>query len=144
MAEELLFINNEISIPLSEFEFSHARSSGPGGQNVNKVNTKVTLRWPVTDTESLPEDVRGRFCKRYANRITTEGVFVLASQASRNQHRNYADCLNRLATMILEVVPPPKVRKRKRPTRGMIERRLKQKKQRSERKQNRRKIDWRD
>ncbi|HQU47046.1 MAG TPA: peptide chain release factor-like protein, partial [Pirellulales bacterium] len=71
--ESFLTVHNRIRIPLEEFEFTYARSSGPGGQNVNKVNSKALLRWPVRTSPSLPEAVRERFVGRYGNRITVEG-----------------------------------------------------------------------
>lgn len=137
MDEDYLKINDTISIPLAEFEFRHARSSGPGGQNVNKVNSKVLLRWPIQESESLPVEVRSRFCKRFHNRITTQDIFVISSQLSRDQPKNKIDCLNKLRDLILEVATPPKKRKKRRIPRSVNERRLQNKKLRSGRKQMR-------
>jgi len=134
----MLEINARISIPLKEFQFTFARSSGPGGQNVNKVNTKVTLHWPVTETESLPPAVRDRFQARYPRRITREGQLVVTSQRFRDQGRNVADCLSKLREMILSVATAPKSRKATKPTRGSRERRLKNKRHKAEKKQSRR------
>src|SRR5690242_13852589 len=80
-----LTINSRIRIPHQEFEFSFARSGGPGGQNVNKVNSKALLRWPVHNSPSLPADVRHRFLTRYRSRLTTEGEIILSSQRYRDQ-----------------------------------------------------------
>ena len=89
----MLVVNVEIQVPLRELNFSFARSSGPGGQNVNKLNTKATLRWDVQATSCLPEDVKQRFFAQYRRRITKKGQLVLASQRFRDQGRNVADCL---------------------------------------------------
>jgi ribosome-associated protein len=134
----MLIVNEQISIPLTELNFSFARSGGPGGQNVNKVNTKATLRWGVADSPSLPEGVRERFLEKYKRRITTEGELVLASQRFRDQGRNVADCLDKLRDLLLEVATPPKRRKKTKPSRAARERRLQQKSRQAEKKQRRR------
>jgi len=133
----MLIVTDNLKIPLAEFTYQFARSSGPGGQNVNKVNTKVLLRWEVTKSESLPEAVRQRFLARYGNRINSEGQFLLTSTRYRDQKRNIEDCLEKLADMLREVAKPPRPRKKTKPTRGSKERRLKEKKQRSDRKDGR-------
>lgn len=133
----MLEINRKIAIPLRELQFTFARSSGPGGQNVNKVNTKVTMHWAVRSTPSLPEDVRERFCKKYSRRINNDGQVVIHSQRYRDQGRNVADCLAKLRGLILEVSTPPKRRKATRPSRASKERRIRQKKQQSQKKQMR-------
>ena len=92
----MLIVNSRLQIPLSEFEFTYVRSSGPGGQNVNKVNSKALLRWPVIRSASLPPDVRERFLRRFASRLTTEGELLINSQRYRDQGRNADDCLEKL------------------------------------------------
>lgn len=131
----MLSVNQNIEIPETEFDFSFARSGGPGGQNVNKVNSRAVLHWDVTNTESLPAGVKERFLARYRNRVTTEGVLVLQSQRYRDQGRNVADCLEKLREMICNVAMPPKRRRPTRPTRGSKQRRLKDKRVRAEKKQ---------
>ena len=138
----MLIINARIRIPLSELEWTFARSSGPGGQNVNKVNTKATMHWDPAASVGLPADVRDRFLAKYAGRIAKDGRLVLSSQRFRDQARNIDDCLQRLKAMVEVVVNPPKQRRPTKPTRGSKERRLKQKKQRSQRKDSRRGVDW--
>ena len=133
----MLEVGRRIRIPLREFHFQFARSSGAGGQNVNKVNTKATLRWDVEDSESLPEDLRERFCAKYRRRISREGELVLSSQRFRDQGRNVADCLEKLRGMLEEVARPVKKRKATKPTRSSKERRLKEKHLRSEIKKKR-------
>ena len=134
----MLVVNDRITIPLSQFTFSFARSSGPGGQHVNKVNTKVTLHWPVAETESLSSALRDRFCTRYRRRINKQGELVLRSQRFRDRGRNVADCLQKLRQMILDVSKPPQPRKKTKPTRSSKERRLKSKRLKSNKKQLRR------
>ena len=133
----MLVINAQLQIPLREFQFSYARSSGPGGQNVNKLNTKATLRWPVMQSPSLPEGVRQRLSARYRRRITLAGELLVTSQRFRDAGRNTADCLERLRQMLAEVAVPRKRRKPTRPTRASVERRLQDKQRRSRRKRHR-------
>ena len=120
----MLDVNDRISIPLRELEFEFSRSGGPGGQNVNKTNTRASLRWNVTATHSLPHSVKERFRKKYNRRISQKGDFVLHSQRFRDQGKNVADCLSRLREMILAVAVSPKKRVPTRPTRASKERRL--------------------
>ncbi len=75
----MLKVNNRIKIPLREFDFTFARSSGPGGQNVNKVETKAVLYWAVLESPSLPQDVKDRFTSKYHHRISSEGTLILNS-----------------------------------------------------------------
>jgi len=130
-------INARLGIPRSELRFSFVRSSGPGGQNVNKVNTKAQLRWAVVRNRSLPEDVRERFLRRYANRVNERGEFLLMSQRTRDQSKNQADCLERLRKLVLGVALPPRPRKKTRPPRSADETRLREKRAVSERKRRR-------
>ncbi len=138
----MLEVNHRISIPLKEFQFTFARSGGPGGQNVNKVNSKVTLHWDVTTSPSLPEDVRARFLAQYPRRINKDGLFVINSERFRDQGRNVTDCTNKLRDLILAVATPPKKRRPTKPTKGAKERRLAGKREKSQKKQERGK-DWR-
>ena len=133
----MLSVEPDIRIPLREFRFRFARSSGAGGQNVNKVNTKVTLRWAVERSPSLPEGVRRRFVERYRRRITREGELVLTSQRFRDQGRNTADCLEKLRAMLSEAARPPRPRRSTRPSRAQRAKRLSEKRRRSATKQRR-------
>lgn len=133
-----LAVNRRLRIPHSEFTFTFARSGGPGGQNVNKVNTKAVLRWPVSESPSLPEAVRQRFLAKNRRRITNEGDLVLSSQRYRDQARNVDDCLEKLRQLLAEAAAAPKPRKKTRPTRASKERRLKAKQQQSDKKRSRR------
>jgi ribosome-associated protein len=134
----VLQVNSRLLVPLGEIEFTFARSSGPGGQNVNKVNSKVTLRWMPASNTSLPQPVRDRFAARYRSRLTTAGEMLVTSQRYRDQGRNVDDCLEKLRLMIAEVAVAPVKRKKTRPTRGSVERRLDEKRVTSQKKQLRR------
>ncbi|MCH8828806.1 MAG: aminoacyl-tRNA hydrolase [Planctomycetes bacterium] len=133
-----LVVTAEICIPRDEFSWTFVRSSGPGGQNVNKVATKAQLRWGIAASPSLPDDVKGRFSTKYRRRITKGGEFVMSSQRYRDQSRNVEDCLEKLRQMIDSVAKPPVVRKKTKPSRASKERRLTEKRNRSARKQSRR------
>lgn len=133
-----LLVNDEVSIPLTELRFTYSRSSGPGGQNVNKVNTKVTLHWNVANSSGLPEAVRERFEAKYHRRINQIGELVLTSQRYRDQGRNVADCTEKLRTMLLEVARPPRARKKTKPSRAAQRRRVEDKRRRGRTKQTRR------
>ena len=139
-----LEITSHLAIPLSEIEFQYARSSGPGGQNVNKVNSQAQLFWNVNETASLPEDVIKRLKSREGNRITAEGVLRINSQQFRDQHRNRKDCLNRLREIVVEALHPPKKRKRRKLPKWVKEKRLQEKKRRSELKKSRKPPKFRD
>ena len=136
--DDRLVVKEGLAIPLSEFEFTFMRSSGPGGQNVNKVNSKARLRWPVKDSPSLDEAVKRRFLAKNARRLTSEGELIITSQRYRDQPKNVADCLEKLRELLLEAASPPKRRRRTKPSRASKERRLKGKRERSERKERRR------
>ncbi len=135
----MLRINNYIQIPLTEIEFSYARSGGPGGQNVNKVNSKAVLRWPVLSSNSLPYDVKNRFLTKFANRVTTDGDLIVSSQKSRDQISNAEDCLAKLQEMVLSVASPPVPRRPTKPTKASKVRRIKTKSEHSQKKSLRRK-----
>ncbi|MEY3173874.1 MAG: Peptidyl-tRNA hydrolase YaeJ [Planctomycetota bacterium] len=128
-----------ISIPESELSFSYARSGGPGGQNVNKVCSKAILSWDIGATAAISPDVRDRFLRRYARRISKEGIVQITSQRFRDQGRNAAACRTKLLELIATVEAPPVQRKVTRPTSGARQRRLADKKQQSARKAFRRK-----
>ncbi len=134
---DTLIVNARIRIPHEEFEFEHSRSSGPGGQNVNKVNSKVGLRWRIQDSPSLPDDVRQRFQVQFASRLLNDGSLLIVCEKSRSQLLNRVGCLEQLSNMLTEVAIPPKRRRLTKPTRGSKVRRLDEKRQRSDTKRMR-------
>jgi ribosome-associated protein len=131
-------VNSRISITRDELTFSFVRSSGPGGQNVNKVASKAVLRWAVARSSSIPAAVRDRFLARYARRINDRGELVLTSQRYRDQARNIEDCLAKLVELVLTVAAPPSVRRKSLPPARAKESRLRQKRAIAEKKQRRR------
>lgn len=133
-----LHVNARLTIPERELVTSAARSSGPGGQNVNKVNSKVTLRWSPANCSAISDAWRDRFIARYGNRINREGQLVLHSERYRDQPRNLADVRQKLIEMLLACQAPPKKRKPSRPTLGSKKRRKEAKQRQSQKKQSRR------
>jgi ribosome-associated protein len=130
-------ITRQIEIPRSELRFSFVRSSGPGGQNVNKVASKAVLRWGVARSAALPDDVRQRFLGRFPRRINDRGEFVIASQRYRDQARNVEDCITKLREMLLSVATVPKARKKSKVPKAAREARLQQKRLSAAKKQRR-------
>ncbi len=138
-AAGLLAITETLAVPLDEFRFEFARSGGPGGQNVNKVNSKAVLRWKPATSPSLPPLVLGRLLKAVGPRLTNEGELLVTSQKTRDQGRNIADCLDKVRELILAAARPPKARRPSKPTFASKLRRVEGKLKRSTTKRLRRK-----
>jgi ribosome-associated protein len=126
-----LRITQSLILPAWEIREAFVRSSGPGGQNVNKVSSAVQLTWHV-GASSLPAAVKERFLKMYAARITTDGRLILEVSEHRSQGMNRQAARARLADMILKASVLPKKRIRTRPTAGSVRRRITAKKKRGE------------
>jgi ribosome-associated protein len=120
-------ITPRIEIADSEIEERFILSSGPGGQNVNKVATAVQLRFDAARSPSLPSDVLQRLTKLSGRRMTQDGVLVLVAQRYRSQERNRADARARLAELIRQAAIPPRPRVASKPTKASRQRRLKAK-----------------
>ncbi len=128
----MIKITPSLSIDEDELHEDFVRSSGPGGQNVNKVSTAVQLRFDVAHSPSLPEDVRARLIKLCGNRITLEGVLIIEAQQFRSQLRNRQDAQDRLVELIRKATEKPKPRKKTKPTFASKLRRLDSKKKRGQ------------
>jgi ribosome-associated protein len=127
----MIRITDTISIDESEIEESFVRSSGPGGQNVNKLSTAVQLRFDVRHSPSLPNDVAVRLIRLGGRRVTKDGVLVLIAQNHRTQERNRAEALQRLVDLIRQAAVRPVPRRATRPPKASRQKRLEGKKHRS-------------
>jgi ribosome-associated protein len=132
-----LFIRHGLVIPDAELEESFIQSSGPGGQNVNKVASAVQLRFDVGKSPSLPEPVRTAILALSDTRLDKDGVLTITARRFREQVRNRADARVRLAELILAAATPPKPRRATRPTRASKKRRVEAKSRRGRIKKDR-------
>ena len=139
----MLEVTPQIHIPDDELSESFVRSSGPGGQNVNKVSSAVELRFDVARSGALPAAVRERLLARRDRRLTDDGVLVISANRFRDQSRNREDARLRLAEIVRAATVVPKKRIATKPTKGAQERRLQEKKTRSAHKRDRTK-NWKD
>jgi len=125
----------------SECIFAASRSSGPGGQNINKVNTKVELRFNITDSKILNDSEKELLLEKLASRINQEGLLILSSQSERSQLKNKEKVLEKLHKLVLNALKPKKKRKVSKPSQAAIENRLKEKHKNAEKKASRQKPD---
>lgn len=133
----MLVINSRVQIPENELEESFIRASGPGGQNVNKVASAVQLRFDAMNSITLSEEVKQRLKRLAGSRKTSEGVLVIEAKRYRDQEKNREDARERLAALIRRALEKPKPRRRTKPTRASVRRRLEEKKRRGETKKGR-------
>jgi ribosome-associated protein len=134
----LIPINCHLFLDDSEIEESFVRASGPGGQNVNKVSSAVQLRFDLSGSRSLSEDLRQRLVRLAGRRLTRDGVIVIIAQRYRTQERNRQDALDRLIALIRRAAVPPIPRRPTKPSAAAKERRLEAKARRATIKQQRR------
>jgi len=133
-----LVVTPRLTIPAGELAFAFARSGGAGGQNVNKVSSKVELRWNPTTSAALGADDRSWLISRLANRLTTDGTLIVTSTATRDQIKNRGDAESKLVLIVRSALDRPKMRRATRPSRSSKRRRVEDKRHRSEIKRNRR------
>jgi ribosome-associated protein len=134
---DLILANLTITIPERELEWTAVRASGPGGQNVNKVSSKVELRFDFEQSEALSDAVKARLRALAQHRLDSEGRILITSQVTRNQPQNLADARNRLAELIAKAMVTPKRRKATRPSRAAKRARVNDKRVHSKKKQSR-------
>jgi ribosome-associated protein len=127
----MIKIDNHISIPEEELTFTTSRSSGPGGQNVNKVSTRITLWFDVVNSPSLSQEQKDLVMRRLASRIGKDGVLRVISQQTRSQVENKVLAIERFAELLRDALRQVPIRKKTRVSKGAKLRRLEEKKQRS-------------
>jgi ribosome-associated protein len=137
-----LIISPDIVIPDEELEWKFVRSSGPGGQNVNKVSSAAQLRFLLGQNTSLPAAVRNRLRRLAGQKLIDDGSILFKSMSERSQEQNRRAAQERLETLIRSAMVEPKIRKKTRPTKGSMERRIESKKRRGATKQQRRVQDY--
>jgi ribosome-associated protein len=137
----MLEVTPELTIDDAEIEERFVRASGPGGQNVNKVATAVQLRFDVANSPRLAEDVRARLRSIAGTRMTSDGVLVIDARRHRTQAQNREDARLRLVELIREALVKPKRRRKTRPSKASVEKRVESKKRRAETKRSRGRVD---
>jgi ribosome-associated protein len=137
----MIRLNRGIAIDERELDFEFIRSSGPGGQNVNKVSTAVRLRFDARGSSSLPQDVRERLIRLAGRRVGDDGFLTIHARSARTQESNRRDAIERLVALLEKAVERPTPRRATRPTAGSRQRRLDSKRRRGETKAARRTRD---
>jgi ribosome-associated protein len=133
-----IVVSPRLTIPAGELALAFARSGGPGGQNVNKVSSKVELRWNPTTSAALTADDRTWLLSRLANRLTTDGTLIVTSTATRDQIKNRDDAMSKLTLIVRSALERPKTRRATKPTRASKRRRVDAKRHRAQIKRDRR------
>jgi ribosome-associated protein len=135
---------SSLIIPDRDLTLSFVRSSGPGGQNVNKVATAVQLRFALAESTALPDPVKSRLRTLAGRRLTEDGSILIIARNHRTQEHNRREALERLTGLIERALIVPRVRKATKPTRAARERRLEAKGERQRTKQRRQRVRWED
>src|SRR5262245_16363957 len=128
-----LAVSSDLSIPRSELEFRASRSSGPGGQHVNRSSTRIELLWDLANSSVVSSEQRDRLRKKLASRMSAAGVVRVVASDRRSQAQNRASAEHRLTEILRRALEVPKTRRATKPTRASKERRLETKRRRSER-----------
>jgi ribosome-associated protein len=137
----MIRVNQNIALDENEIQEDFVRSSGPGGQNVNRVATAVQLRFDIVNSASLPEDVRRRLLRLGGSRVTRDGILIIDARRFRTQEANRKDARRRLIELVKKTAENPKPRHRTKPTSASKRRRLAEKRRRSRIKQQRQSVD---
>ena len=137
----MIQVTDNIAIDEKELDFEFVRSPGPGGQNVNKVNTAAQLRFDVAANASLSDDVKDRLKKLAGRRVTAAGVLIIQARRYRTQGKNRQDATDRFVDLVRRAATPPKVRRKTKPSAAAKRRRLDDKHRTSQSKQRRRPVD---
>ncbi|MCH7406609.1 alternative ribosome rescue aminoacyl-tRNA hydrolase ArfB [Belliella aquatica] len=139
-----MHINKKIKSRLfdSEFEIQASRSGGPGGQNVNKVNSKIQLFFDVHNSQVLSEEEKSILLSKWENKLDNEGKIMFQSQEKRSQLQNKELAIRKFYDALLKAFEKKKIRKATKPSKGAIESRIKAKKVNAQKKQNRGNVDW--
>ena len=130
-----------LCIPAAALDWQFARSGGPGGQHVNRTSSKAVVRFSAVRSPHLPDDVRRRLLQRERGRLTADGDIVISSQRHRDQSRNVADCLDKLASMIERALVVPKTRRGSTTPRAAKAKRLETKRRRADVKRTRGRVE---
>ena len=133
-----IVVSPRLTIPAGELELAFARSGGPGGQNVNKVSSKVELRWNPTTSDAIAPDDRSWLVSRLASRLTTDGTLIVTSTATRDQLKNRDDAMSKLTLIVKSALERPKLRRPTKPSRSSKRRRVEDKRHRAQIKRDRR------
>ena len=133
----MIRVTDSISLNENEIQLDFIRSSGPGGQNVNKVSSAVQLRFDTRSSPALTDEIRSRLNRISGSRMTAEGTLIIEARRYRSQERNRQDAIDRLVALIRRAAEKPRPRRRTRPSAAARQRRLTAKKQRGEIKRRR-------
>jgi ribosome-associated protein len=136
----MIYVTDSISLNENEIQLDFIRSSGPGGQNVNKVSSAVQLRFDTRSSPALTDEIRSRLHRISGRRITADGILIIEARRYRTQERNRQDAIDRLVALIRRATEKPRPRRRTRPPAAAGQRRLTAKKQRAEIKRRRSRV----